>query len=70
MCLQLVNKRVEDLEQDMVKSEDQNFPADPHPEYATSAISEVYVLSSRNFKNVMRTPELFYSRCGMMVSYI
>ncbi|BBN10593.1 ATP-binding cassette, subfamily G (WHITE), member 2 [Marchantia polymorpha subsp. ruderalis] len=65
--LQLVNKRVEDLEQDMVKSEDQNFPADPHPEYATSAISEVYVLSSRNFKNVMRTPELFYSRCGMMV---
>ncbi|KAG6557622.1 hypothetical protein Mapa_000903 [Marchantia paleacea] len=65
--LHLVNKRAEDMEHDMVKSGEQNFPADPHPEYATSAISEIFVLSSRSFKNVMRTPELFYSRVGMMV---
>lgn len=40
------------------------------PEYATSFYSECLVLSDRNLKNTIRTPELFLSRAAMMVSVL
>lgn len=35
-------------------------------DFATSFVSEVAVLSYRNFKNIFRTPELFLARIGLM----
>ncbi|KAL3685750.1 hypothetical protein R1sor_003772 [Riccia sorocarpa] len=67
--LQLANKKAEDMEKsnDGIHTEDENFQIDPQPQYATSVVSEICVLSSRNLRNIMRTPELFLSRAGMML---
>ncbi|KAL2653768.1 hypothetical protein R1flu_021896 [Riccia fluitans] len=66
--IQLANKKAEDMEQSITETpEDESFQIDPHPQYATSALSEICVLSSRNLRNITRTPELFISRAGMML---
>lgn len=38
-----------------------------YPEYATSFLAQCYILTGRNLKNVLRTPELFVSRVMAMV---
>ncbi|BBM99967.1 ATP-binding cassette, subfamily G (WHITE), member 2 [Marchantia polymorpha subsp. ruderalis] len=38
-----------------------------YPEYATSFLAQCYILTGRNLKNVLRTPELFVSRVMAML---
>ncbi|KAG6554029.1 hypothetical protein Mapa_004949 [Marchantia paleacea] len=38
-----------------------------YPDYATSFLAQCYILTGRNLRNVLRTPELFVSRVMAMV---
>ncbi|CAM6089346.1 unnamed protein product [Calypogeia fissa] len=69
IALQATNKKVLDEEEaKQVKPEEANNVENFSPDYATPFFSECLVLSSRNLKNTLRTPELFLSRVGMMLT--
>lgn len=66
--LQLTHKNSQTDMEVLIEYDQQSGSSEVPPQYATSIWSECYVLADRNFKNVCRTPELFLSRTGMMVS--
>lgn len=46
----------------------ESIAVEPHkPSFATSFFSQSLVLGHRNMINILRTPELFFSRVGLMV---
>jgi hypothetical protein len=67
--VQAANKKAMDDENLVSPQQEENNALEYTPEYATSFLSESYVLSDRNLKNTLRTPELFFARAAMMVNF-